>query len=212
MPCFFFFSRRLQPFRFSLRRLASNCALSPSFRTQCRFGDKLLEISVVCPQNGIAALKCTHATRTTSTVRSAAVTAVGALSSWLLFSSSFRTKNKLESWTRSGRIQPPAASIVLIIHISIRGRLCQCASGFPSITVLCDGVCGVRPGGVRRTYNRQARAEEHTGTDRLLLLITLLWPESRFGDELLIIRQVCPQDGTAVLKRDDIYKVPVEGT
>ena len=34
----------------------------------------------------------------------------------------------------------------------------------------------------------------------LCQLIALLGPQSRFGDKLLEIRLVCPQNGTAVLK------------
>ena len=34
----------------------------------------------------------------------------------------------------------------------------------------------------------------------VLHLLTLLGPQSRFGDKLLVIRVVCPQNGTAVLK------------
>ena len=39
--------------------------------------------------------------------------------------------------------------------------------------------------------------DNHTG---LLIPLTPLEPQSRFGDKLLEVREVCPQNGTAVLK------------
>ena len=160
---------------------------------QSRFGEKLLDIWLLYPQNGTAVLKELTSVGVCGTVLVAATVSLPALLAGAYRHHTRGTAAVRRDTRRQGYY---TRTIVLdgrwVSASRVRSRpqkktLMERPKAFWRSNI---------PGNRVENFAIRKKGQPYKPVRNLILL----GPQSRFGDKILVIRMVCPQNGTAVLK------------